>query len=133
MSEEAERQYFNPVPPTSSTTPGIGVTWLATSTVAAVLDLSTAPGLFGRMLDLYADGGKIWFFFSSDGVPTISKTTTPAATLALGTVAGAPVPIASGGVATVRLDATTQRYLHFQADAGTPTLILTPSSQTRIF
>lgn len=132
MSEEAQRQYFNPVPPTQSTTPGIGVTWLATTTAAAKLDLNAYPSFFGKMLDLYADGGKIWYAFSSDGVTDISKAATPGATIAAGTLTTAPVPIASGAVATVRLDRIAQRWIHFQADSGTPTLIIAPSSQPRV-
>ena len=31
MSDEGSRQFFNPVPPTMGTTPGVNVTWLATS------------------------------------------------------------------------------------------------------
>lgn len=132
MSEEGQRQYFNPVPPMASTTPGLGVTWIAATTTAAVYDLNAYSDMFGKMIDMYADQGKIWFFFSSDGVPVINKASTPGTTIALGTQAAAPVPIAAGGVATVRLTRMNHRYLHVQADTGTPTLILTPSSQALI-
>lgn len=133
MSEEAIRQFYSRVPPQAGTTPGLGVTWIAATTTAAVYDLQTFPDMFGKMLDLYADGGKIWFFFSSDGVPVISKTTTPGVTIAAGTVATAPVPIQAANTGfRVRLNHLNHRFLHVQADTGTPTLIITPSSQALI-
>ena len=132
MSDEATRQYFNRVPPQSGTTPGLGITWLATSVVAAVYDLNAFPDMFGKMLELYADTGKIWFFFSSDGVPVISKATTPGVTIAAGTQATAPVPIQANGMQRVRINHQNHRFLHVQADTGTPTLIITPASQALI-
>lgn len=129
MSDEAQRQFFYPTLPTQSTTPGIGVTMLATSTSAAVFDLNDYPHMFGKFLDFYAEGGKIWISSSADGTPDISKSTTPGASIAAGTVEAACVPIASGNCATALLTRTKNRYLHVQADSGTPTLIITPSSQ----
>lgn len=132
MSDEGTRQYFNRVPPQASATPGLGVTWIAATVTAAVYDLQAYPDMFGKMLELYADTGKIWFFFSSDGVPVINKAATPGTTIALGTQAAAPVPIQANGVTRVRLNHQNHRFLHVQADTGTPTLIITPSSQALI-
>ncbi len=131
MTTEAERQAANPTPPTQSTTPGEGVTWLATSTVATAHDLSAYPGLFNRRVELLAATGKIWISFGEAATPVIDKASVAGSTLAAGTLAAAPYPIANGSSLTVRLDRTKQRYMHVQADASTPTLIIRPASQTR--
>jgi hypothetical protein len=131
MSQVAN-QYYNPVPPILSTTPGVGITWLATSVTSTAFDLGSYPDLFGKYLDLYADGGKIWIAFSP-ATATISKASTPGASIAAGTLGTTCVPIAANGVLTVRLDLSGQRWLIAQADAGTPNLILVPSSQPRLY
>lgn len=132
MSDEAQRQFFNKMPPTESNTVGVGVTFLATSVTAAKLDLSGNPGLFDRNLELTAHTGTIWVSFSSDGVTDISKAFTPGSTLAGGTNKQAPMPIYANTTVVVRLDTIAQRWLHFQAEAATPTLIIVPRSQPRL-
>ncbi len=131
MTTEAERQAANPSPPTQSTTPGQGVTHLATSTVAAAYDLTSYPDFINRRVEILAATGKIWISFGASALPAIDKGASAGATLAAGTAAANPYPIANGSSLTVRLDRTKQRYLHVQADASTPTLIIRPASQTR--
>lgn len=132
MSDEGQRQYFNLIPPQESTTPGTGVTWLATSTTAAVYDLSTFPNMFGKLLTLIASGGKVWISTSNDGVTAIDKATVAGASITAGTVKAAPIPLGDGVATMMRLDRKANRYLHVQADAGTPTLIIFPSSQVKM-
>lgn len=129
MSEEGQRQYFNPIPPVESTTPGVGVTYLAATTAAAKSeDLTAFPALFECYLELIASGDKIWVTFSSDGVTDIDKTAAGAATFALGTAKKNGVPIGNGSVLVVRLSKDV-KYLHWQADSSSSTLIVRPASQ----
>ena len=132
MSNEAERQFQNFIAPKQSTTPGVGVTWLATSTAAAVYDLNAYPDMFGKYMTFVASGAKIWISTSDDGATAISKATSPGTTIAAGTVKAAPIPIGDGVAVSMRLDRTRNRYLHVQADSGTPTLIIFPTAQPRL-
>ena len=135
MSDEGQRQYFNPIPPVQSTTPGVGVTWLGTSTTARSYDLGVYPDMFGKLVEFIASGGKIWVSFSTDGQTAISKTGTKgtdgvSTAIADGTAAANPIPIGDGGVLLLRLNKST-RWLHVQADSGTPTLIVRPAAPAR--
>jgi hypothetical protein len=85
--------------------------------------------IFHKYVDFSASGGKIWIGFGPAATPVIDKAGTPGATLAAGTLTANPIPIASGETKSWRLDPSLHKYLHVQADSGTPTLIITPSSQ----
>lgn len=133
MSDEGSRQFYNPVPPTQSTVPGVGVTRLATSTTAAVFDLNAYPGFFGRRLTLKNEsttaGDAIVLNFSSDGLTAVSAAATAGATVAAGTTADQGYKLNPGEEKTFRLDRVAQRYLHVDALANTPVLCIFPSSQ----
>jgi len=129
MSDEGQRQYFNPIPPFESTTPGVGVTYLAATTSAAKSeDLTTLPRLYECYLELIASGDKIWVTTSSDGVTDVDKSATGGATFAGGTAAKNGIPIGNGQVLVVRLSKDV-KFLHWQADATNSTLIVRPASQ----
>lgn len=132
MATEAERQYQNEVPPFASTTPGEGVTILATSTTAADLDMSAHAGFYNRLLTITAGTSAVWVSFSDDGVTAIDKSSTGGATIAAGTVKANAIRLAAGASIRVRLDPTKHKHIHFQADADTPTLTIRPSSQKRL-
>lgn len=132
MSTEGERQYANESAPFASTTPGEGVTILATSVTAAAKDLSAYPGFYGKFLTITAGSDAVWVSFSSDGTPTIDKTYTGGSTVAAGTKVANAIKIAAGASIRVRLDKRLHKSIHFQADANTPTLTIRPSSQQRV-
>ncbi len=134
MSDEGSRQYFNPVPPTQSTTVGVGVTRLATAVTAAEIDLApvTNPGLFHRRVSFVVEGtDAVWIAFSAAAGTAVDKSATPGATLAAGTLAANGLKLPGGSTTVFRLDPVNQRYLHIQADANTPVLAIYPSSQRR--
>lgn len=131
---EGARQYFNPVPPTESATPGIGVTCLGTSVTARVYDLAQYPAMFGKILELFVSTGTVWISTSSDGATAIDKTLAigpdgDANAIGEGTAKANPIPISSGMAFQMRLSKKQSRYLHVQADSGTPTLFIRPASQ----
>lgn len=128
MSDEGQRQYFNPIPPFESTTPGQGVTYLAATTSAAKENISGYARLYGCYLELIASGDKIWVTTSSDGSVDVDKTATGGATFALGTAAKNGIPIGNGSVLVVKLDKD-QKWLHWQADSTNSILIVRPASQ----
>lgn len=129
MAHEANRQTDNPVPPRASTTPGEGITLLATSTTAANFDLSAYEGFFNKELLLTAGATAIWVSFSSASTPAIDKTYTGGASVAAGTKAENAIKIAAGASVRVHLSRSIHKYIHFQADSGTPTLEIRPASQ----
>lgn len=131
MSNAADRQYHNDVGPFASTTPGLGVTVLATSTVAANKQLSTYKYFYDKFLTITAGGDAVWISFSSDGTPTIDKSYAGGSTIAAGTKAENAIKLAAGASIRVKLDKRLHKYIHFQADANTPTLTIRPSSQDR--
>ncbi len=125
---EADRQASNVIPPTQGTTPGEGVTFLATTTTASNHDLSTHTLLFERYITLHALDGDIWYSFGPTNATAIAKATAGGASVSAGTVAANCIKLASGQYVSVRLDKTAHRYLHLQADSGTPRLAMYPSS-----
>lgn len=131
--DEATRQYMNPVPPTQSTTPGIGVTRIATSTTAVALDMNPYPHMFNKRLTLQNEsvtaGDSIFINFSSDGGTAVSAAASAGSTLAGGTTADQGFKLLPGATLVVRLDRVAQRYIHIDALANTPTLCIYPSSQ----
>ncbi len=135
-ADEAARQYFNPVPPTQSTTPGIGITRIATSVTAAKHDLNAYPDMFGKRLTFLNEsvtaGDSIFLNFSNDGATDVDATTAGGATVAAGTVAANGYKLLPGASIVVRLDRVAQRYLHIDALANTPVLAIYPSSEPRL-
>ncbi len=132
MTEEAQRQYMNPVPPTAGTVPGIGITRLASSVTATKEDMGQYPNLFNKRLTLKNEsttaGDALCVSFSSDGVPAISAAATAGATFALGTTTDQGYKILPGEELVVRLDIVKQRWIHWDALANTPVLCIYPSS-----
>lgn len=129
MSDEGSRQYHNQLPPVQSTTPGEGVTFLATAVTAAHHDLNAYPAFFGRYIEFQASGNDIWISFSTDGATEIDKTGAAGATIAEGTAKANPILLKDGVAVRFRLYAKLHRYLHVQAVASTPKLIIHPVSQ----
>jgi len=131
--DEATRQYMNPVPPTQSTTPGVGVTRIATSATAMTLDMDPYPHMFNKRLTLQNEsvtaGDSIFINFSSGGASDVSAAATAGATLAAGTSVDQGYKLLPGASIVVRLDRLAQRYIHIDALANTPTLCIYPSSQ----
>lgn len=129
---ESQRQAFAVWPPTQSTTPGTGVTWLQTSTTAAAFDLSAIRGMFGRRIRLYASGGKIWVSTGGAATPVIDKSFVGGATIAAGTKQENPIPLLADTSIEIRLDSSANKFLHVQADSGTPILIIYSTSEPRM-
>jgi hypothetical protein len=128
MSNDAgTRQFFNPAAPTQSTTPGLGITRLATTVAATKYDLSSFKEMFGKRLRFTTEGtDAIWVSFSSDGVTDVSKAATAGTTVAAGTLAANGVKVTAGAPLDIRLDKVSQKWLHVQADANTPVLSIFP-------
>jgi hypothetical protein len=129
MSHEADRQVDNAVPPRQSTTPGEGVTLLATSTTAAAFDLSAYDGFFNKPLLLTAGATAIWVSFGAAATPVIDKSYAGGATIAAGTKAENGVKIAAGASLRVRLSRSLHKFMHVQADSSTPVLEIRPIAQ----
>ena len=135
-ADEASRQFYNPVPPTQSTTPGIGVTRLASSTTAAKLDMNAYPDLFGKRLTFKNEsttaGDAIFINFSPAGATDVSAAATAGATFAAGTTADQGYKLLPGEEKEFRLDRIAQRWLHWDALANAPVLCIYPSSVARL-
>lgn len=128
MSTQAERR--SPAPPTQSTTPGSGVTILATAVTAAAL--AVPEGWYAKELTLAVNADGVWVAFGAAATPAIDKTFAGGASVAAGTKAENAVLIPAAGRLSVRLDRNIHKYIHFQAVANTPTLTVYPSSQGRL-
>lgn len=136
MSNEGVRQYVNAVPPTQGTTPGVGITRLASSTTTAKADLDAYPLLFGRRITLKNEsttaGDAIFVSFSATGATDVSAAAAAGTTPALGTTADQGYKLLPGESLTVRLDRLAQRWIHWDALANTPVLCIYPSSEPSI-
>ncbi len=136
MSDEATRQYMNPVPPTQGTVPGIGVTRLASSTTAAKEDISGYSHLYGKRLTLLNEsttaGDALYISFSASGSTDVSAAASAGSTFATGTTADQGFKLLPGASIDVRLDRATQKFIHWDALANTPVLCIYPSSQGMI-
>lgn len=125
----AERQAAIPLPPTQSTTPGLGITRLATSTTAASFALGSYPNLFHKRITLLNEGtDAIWVAFAPTAGTTLDKTTAAGASISAGTSAANGFKLAGGASGEVVLNTTDHAYLWLQAAANTPTLCIYPSS-----
>ncbi len=133
MSDEAQRQYMNPVPPTAGTVPGVGITRLASSVTTAKEDMGQYPDLFGKRLTLKNEstttGDALYVSFSADGAPVLSAAATAGSTFAAGTTLDQGFKLLPGESMVVRLDIVKQRWIHWDALANTPVLCIYPSSQ----
>lgn len=129
MHDASERQFHNTTPAQQSTTPGVGVTMLATSTTAAAF--AVPEGWYDRYLTLTAGSAPVWYAFGPAATPVIDKNYAGGASVTAGTLAANAEYIASRGAIDVRLDRKIHKFLHVQADSGTPTLSIRPSSQGR--
>lgn len=124
-----ERRAAIPLPPVQGTTPGIGLTRLATSVTAASVQMSTYPNFFGKTITLRNEGtDAIWFAFAANASTTLVKGSTAGATIAAGTLAANGYKLAGAASMNFCLNTTDHAYLHFQADANTPTLAIFPAS-----
>lgn len=129
MTSAAERQAALPLPPTQSTTPGLGITRLATSTTAASHTLTSYADLFHKRLTLANEGtDAIWIAFAANASTTLVKGTAAGASVSAGTVAANGFKLAAGTIGEVCLNPTDHAVMWLQADAGTPTLCVYPSS-----
>lgn len=127
--ESKTNRIVNLRPPTQGTTPGTGITRLATSTAASNVDMAeTGSAMFGKHLRLYNEDAtnSIWVAFSATNATPISSATAGGATLAAGTAMANAYRIAPGEAVDVRLTAKFHRYLHLQASAATPVLCIYP-------
>lgn len=128
-SSAAERQAALPLPPTQGTTPGLGITRLATSTTAASFALGSYPDLFHKRLTISNEGtDAVWLAFAPNADTTLAKATAAGATIAAGTVAANGFKLAGGASGEVVLNTEDHAYLWLQADANTPTVCIYPSS-----
>lgn len=126
---EIERQDAHVTPPRAGTTPGKHVTCIATSTTSATHDMQAFTELYGRFLDIKADGGKIYVAFDDDSTGSISPATPGGATgIASGTTEAVGWPIADGETLPVVLDPLVDKYMHVVAATGTPQLRIRGSS-----
>ncbi len=119
-------------PPTQSTTPGTGITRLATSTAAVArdLDASSTGAMFGKRIRLYNEDAtdSIWIAFSLTGATSVDKTATAGTTVAGGTLASNGFKLPPLGTIEVRLSKGKHKYIHLQSSANTPILCIYPLS-----
>jgi hypothetical protein len=120
-------------PPTQSTTPGVGVTRLATSVTATPHDLTiggTSTRFFGKRLRIVNEDASIaiWLAFGDAATPLISSATAGGTTIALGTVEENGFKLVAGSAIEVRLSLPTHKYLYLQAASGTPVVAIYPES-----
>ncbi len=128
MSTQAERAV--PASPTQSTTPGTGITVLATAVTAAAH--AVPVGWYDRELTLSVNADGVWVSFGAAATPVIDKTYAGGATIAAGTKAENGILIPAAGSLRVRLDRNLHKFLHVQSVANTPALFIRPSSQPRL-
>lgn len=133
--DESFRQASNVTPPTSSGTPGEGVTAIATTTSASTVDLwggnakpLNNPGYFDRYITIMACGADCYFLFSAASNVTIDNTIDEA-TVSAGTTVAVPFLLKDGVPQSFRLNEDDHRYLNLKAATGTPIVRITPSSQ----
>jgi hypothetical protein len=121
------------LPPIQSTTPGVGITRIATSTTAAIHDLGgTNFDFFSKRLTLLNEsvlaGDNIFLTFSSDGVTPVDATTAGGASPTAGTVAANGFKLLPGASIDVCLSKAKSRFLHVDAAANAPVLAIIPRS-----
>jgi hypothetical protein len=129
MSDEATRQFTNTTPATQDTDPGEGLTILATAVTAA--NVAVPDGWYDRYITLTAGADAVWYAFGPAATPAIDKSYAGGATVAAGTKAENAEYLAARSSIDVKLDRNVHKFLHFQADANTPTLSIRASSQAR--
>lgn len=133
MSTKGERYSASRVAPTQSTTPGLGVTRLATSTTAAVHDLNDYKNLFGKQLvfrnESTTAGDSIAITFSADGATAVDAAGGAGANVAAGTVKANGFKLLPGESVEWVLSRAEHRYLHVDALANSPTLCIYPSGR----
>lgn len=139
MSEsEATRQANDRVPPTSSTTPGEGVTAIAATSTTKNIDLYDSNGISRAGFDdcyitLCADGAKVYINFSAANSVTLDDTVASTSTAAVGTTAAVPMLCPDGVDKEYRINVTDHRYLNIKTASGqTATLRFCRSSQKRV-
>ena len=127
MSEIAN-QFFFEAPPTSSATPGVGITNIAVTNTAASIDLDAFPGLFGRRLLIIADADTHFSFSAS---PVTIDETVSGASASAGTTPVVSFLLPSKVVFATRLTKTDHRYLNVKT-ATTAHLRFFARSQKRM-
>lgn len=120
-------------PPTQSTSPGVGITRIATSTTAAVFDLAASGSdFFGKRLRLMNEsttaGDAIYVMFAASDFSAVSAAASAGSTIAGGTIAANGFKLLPGATLDVELSASSHRYLHVDALANTPVLAIYPLS-----
>jgi len=133
MSSAAERRAAIPLPPTQSTTPGLGITRLASSTTAAKENISSYEHLYGKRLTLMNEDATnvLYVSFSLSGSTDVSAAASAGTTFALGTTADQGFKLAPLAKVEVCLDRAKHKWIHWDAVAGTPVLAIYPSGHKR--
>jgi len=133
MSTKGERYFGAPLPPRESTTPGIGITRIATSTTAASLDMSAFPHFFGKRLVLMNEsttaGDAIFVKFAPTADTAVSAAQAGGTTLANSTVAANGFKLLPGETLVVVLNKAEHKFIHFDALANTPVLCIYPAGR----
>lgn len=130
MSTKGERYNAARVAPTQSTTPGLGVTRLATSTTAANYDLDSFKHMFGKLLVFQNEsttaGDAIYITFAPDDGTAVSAAQAAGTTIANSTVKANGYKLLPGDEVVWVLNKGEHRYMHVDALANTPTLCIYP-------
>lgn len=133
MSTQGERYAAAPVAPTQSTTPGIGITRLASSATAAKEDISGYKHLYGKRLVLKNEsttaGDALFVSFSASGSTDVSAAATAGASVAAGTTADQGLKILPGESVIVTLNQNDHKFIHWDALANTPVLCIYPAGR----
>lgn len=132
-TSKGERYAAAPVAPTQGTTPGLGITRLASSTTAAKEDISSYKHFYGKRLALKNEsttaGDALFVSFSLTGATDVSAGATAGANVAAGTTADQGFKILPGETVYVTLNSAQHKYIHWDAAANTPTLCIYPAGR----
>lgn len=133
MSTKGERYFAAPLPPTQSTTPGLGITRLASSTTAAKEDISGYEDFYGKRLvfknESTTAGDSLIISFSATGATDVSAAATAGASVAAGTTADQGYKLLPGEEKVFVLNAREHKYIHWDALANTPVLCIYPEGR----
>lgn len=129
-STKGERYAAAPVAPRQSTTPGIGVTRLASSVTAAKVDISALKHMYAKRLAFKNEsttaGDAIFITFSTDGSVDVDAAAAGGATMATGTTAAQGFKLLPGETVYWTLNSAQHKWLHWDAAANTPVLCIYP-------
>lgn len=133
MNTKGERYLAAPLPPKQSTTPGLGITRLASSTTAAKQDISGYTNFYGKRLvfknESTTAGDALFISFSVTGSTDVSAAASAGATVQAGTTADQGYKLLPGEEKVFVLNAAEHVYLHWDALANTPVLCIYPEGR----